>query len=522
MTEDAPTPYDQVIYPGNPVPQSHPDRLATLAALYGMRPAPVPHCRVLELGCGIGGNLTALACQWPDSAFVGIDLSARSIEIGQRNVAELELRNLTLRHYSIMDVTPDFGTFDYIIAHGVYSWVPAAVREQMLGVFKQNLAPQGVAYVSYNAYPGSHFRNAAREMMLYHVRAMDDPQQKIDQGRALIKILSELIPPEEPYGQILREQYERLRKMADEVVYHDDLDPDATPFLFHQVVEGAERHGLQYLSEANFAQSHRGVMPDYITRLLRQFPVSAAVEREQYLDFFASRSFRQTLLCHGGIALRTTIEADCIKDYYLAGYIVPEAGAVEPLAGGVAKFKNQRGVALSSSHPLTKAALLELGERWPQAVRFPDLLQAAVHRLGPAADATGPTFAAEVDTLTAALFRAFSTDQIELHLYPPRLTTAVSERPQASLLARKLAEIGPLITNLRHTRVTIEDEVARRFLRLVDGTRDIDQLVFDLKRAVRPASSEDDADAGRPAPEVTRASVERNLKLLGSLGLLEA
>src|SRR5215207_3165377 len=85
MSENAPTPYDQVIYPGNPVPQSHPDRLATLATLYGMRPAPVPHCRVLELGCGIGGNLTALACQWPDSAFVGIDLSARSIEIGQRN-----------------------------------------------------------------------------------------------------------------------------------------------------------------------------------------------------------------------------------------------------------------------------------------------------------------------------------------------------------------------------------------------------------------------------------------------------
>ena len=76
----AETPYDEVRYPGRFYPQTSPERLATLGTLFGLNPAPVDHCRVLELGCGDGGNLLPLAELLPRSSFLGIDLARAAIE----------------------------------------------------------------------------------------------------------------------------------------------------------------------------------------------------------------------------------------------------------------------------------------------------------------------------------------------------------------------------------------------------------------------------------------------------------
>ena len=111
MTDNDASLYDQVFYPGHAYDQTHPDRLATLAVLYGMEPAPLAGCRMLELGCEVGGNLIPMASQWPESTFIGIDLSALSIEKGRENVAALGLTNLDLRHGDIMQLPADLGRF---------------------------------------------------------------------------------------------------------------------------------------------------------------------------------------------------------------------------------------------------------------------------------------------------------------------------------------------------------------------------------------------------------------------------
>ncbi|RPI58997.1 MAG: class I SAM-dependent methyltransferase, partial [Chloroflexi bacterium] len=137
--------YDRLPYPSLSYPQTHPDRLATLATLLGMSPAPVERCRVLEMGCAGGGNLLPMADGLPGSEFVGIDASAVQIAAGQGAVAALGLANLSLRHLDILDVDESLGRFDYILVHGVYSWVPPEVQNKILTVCKENLAPQGVA-----------------------------------------------------------------------------------------------------------------------------------------------------------------------------------------------------------------------------------------------------------------------------------------------------------------------------------------------------------------------------------------
>jgi SAM-dependent methyltransferase len=509
MTDVTPTPYDTLSYPGHPYEQTHPDRLATIATLHGMRPAPVSRCRVLELGCGDGGNLTPIAYQWPDSEFVGIDLSEQTIARGRQYVAELGLRNVDLRHHDIMDVTAEFGQFDYIIAHGVYSWVPAAVRAKVLAICKENLTPQGVAYVSFNSYPGCHLRNLARDVMLYHVRGMDDPRQRVEQGRALLKFLSESSAKDGVYGLALRNQFNRVQKIPDHVLFHDDLDEVSAPFFLYQVVEDAGRQGLQYLSEATFNRGERHEFPDEAAKTLAQIP--DVVAREQYLDFIIGCGFHKTLFCHRDIALRRTFEPQCVKDYHVAAGLTP-AAEIDPAASGVVEFRTERGDTISTDHKLSKAALLHLGQSWPRAVAFPDLVESALVRLGPEAERIRTNFDEEVDGLATLLFRAFSVGEVELHLYPPKLVTTISERPQASLLSRKQAERGLLLTNLRHGAVVMEDEIVRNFLTLVDGTRDVERLVSDLGTQLK----------GKSGAEITREGVERNLRLLATLGLLAA
>ena len=170
--------YDEVPYESHPFAQTHPSRLFTVGTLFGLRPTPVQRCRVLELGCAAGGNLIPMAEYLPDSEFVGLDLSARQVEDGKKLIADFGLKNLTLKHASILDVDASYGTFDYVICHGVYSWVPSSVQDKVLDICAKQLTPNGIAYISYNTYPGWHMRGMIRDMMQFHSGRFDSPQNR--------------------------------------------------------------------------------------------------------------------------------------------------------------------------------------------------------------------------------------------------------------------------------------------------------------------------------------------------------
>ena len=179
-------------------PQTHPDRLATLARVFGVTTADVETCRVLELGCASGDNLIPMALGLPNASFLGIDFSRRQIDGGRKNVAALGLPNIDLRHGDIADVDASFGTFDYIVCHGIYSWVPERIREKVLAICHENLSPQGVAFVSYNTLPGWRMRGMIRDMMLYHSAHASDARGKVQQARALLGFLAQSVPADTP------------------------------------------------------------------------------------------------------------------------------------------------------------------------------------------------------------------------------------------------------------------------------------------------------------------------------------
>jgi len=484
--ETVPNIYDQVPYPSFSFTQSHPDHLATLATLLGMDPPPVEHCRVLELGCASGGNLIPMAQGLPQSQFVGIDLSARQIADGQAMADALELKNVTLKHMNILDVDVNLGQFDYIIAHGVYSWVPPTVQDKVLAICKQNLTPNGVAYVSYNTYPGWHLLGTIRDMMLYHTRPVTEPLAQAAEARALLDFLASSVPAENtPHGNLLHYYVsfirERLLPKDDAFLLHDELSEVNEPVYFYQFAEHAMRHGLQYLADAQFRTMLPDNFPAEVSETLRQM-AKDTITLEQYMDFLRNRVFRQTLLCHQDIQLNVWRASERLADFYVASPALPVATEPDIYSRSVEKFRASDDAVLSTDHPVTKAGMLHLAEIWPQSVLFNTLLDEARARLNGAAchepsrmaqDTAPPGAASDVQVLGANLLRAYgySENLLELHVYAPHFVLEISERPVVSSVARFQAQTGAKITNLRHERVNL-DGISCHLLPYLDGSRD--------------------------------------------------
>lgn len=485
--------YEAIPYPDLCYTQTHPDRLATLATLLGLKPAPVARCRVLELGCAIGGNLIPMAYGLPDSEFVGVDLSPRQIDIGQTAVRDLALDNISLHAADIMDMGPEWGEFDYIIAHGLYSWAPPEVNDKLLALCRRHLAPHGVAYISYNVYPGWHMLGALRDMMLYRIKDISEPQARAATAREFLDFLAEAIEPDDPYGT-LGEAYQKLLhsyagfvtrerqqdRDGDQLLLHDELAAVNTAVYFHEFVAHAAQHGLQYLSEADFARVMPTNLPPEVVQQIRQM-AGNTIEVEQYMDFVRNRTFRQTLLCHADAPVRRTIGGD-LSAFYVASYAQPMKEGMAVRDTAVAQFQSPDGAVLTSDHPVTKAAMLHLAEIAPVAVPFTDLLETARTRVY-GADAAQTPSDQDARLLAMNILQAYSYSArlVELHVHRPPFVRHVSLKPAASPLARRQLSQGQAkVTNLRHERVRL-DPIGEALLPYLDGTHDQAALLAQLQ-----------------------------------------
>ena len=378
--------YDQVPYPGLSHARTHPDSLATLARLLGMRPAPVEGCRVLELGCGPGSNLIPMAYSLPDSEFIGIDLAESQIAAGNQMVTALGLKNIHFRKMDIMDISAGLGQFDYVIAHGVFSWVPPAVQEKILEICRINLAPQGVGFISYNTYPGWHMINIARDIMRYHTRKIQDPEERVKEARSVLRWFASAGESEtngyygylKMYSSYLDGEQEDGTPKIDSALLHDELEELNQPIYFYEFVERLEPHGLQYLGDLLHLSSGKHVLEKLES--LKKWS-QTLVEMEQSSDFLYNRTFRQTLVCQQEVTINRKVTLDRLQDFYLASGALPVSSHPDIPGKSVEQFRVRSGATFSTDHPLTKAAFICLEEAWPRPVKLRDLASAARIRL---------------------------------------------------------------------------------------------------------------------------------------------
>jgi methyltransferase-like protein/cyclopropane fatty-acyl-phospholipid synthase-like methyltransferase len=532
--------YDEVSYPNFAFPQTHPDRLASLATLFGMSPAPVERCRVLELGCGNGGNLIPMAFTLPASQFVGIDRASQPISKGKTTIAALGLTNIELLQLDLSDVDSKLGQFDYIVAHGLYSWVPAEVQERMLVICRSCLAPQGVVYLSYNTYPGCHLRTITREMMLFHTKEAKDTRERIAQARALISWLVDLQPGANAYQMFLQESHKHFNEKSDAAIYHDDLAGINSPVYFHEFIKRAAQHGLKFLSEAEYFDVQYSQFPAPVSKQLSLLGAQDVLAKEQYIDFLEGRSFRQTLLCHHEITLERNVAPARVKHFYLRADVRPVSADPDICSEAVEEFQGKKESAIATSLPMGKAALLYLGEIYPRSIRFDELVAEARQRIlkttrGGSAIPTATIAAQETqvpeadgpEALADLLLRAHGAGMVEVHLFVPKFTLEPGHRPLANPLARLQAVDGPIITTLLHNNIKLEDYLGRQLLLLLDGTRDRTALLQELRLLIESEflTASSDAEVSGEKEKLLQGlpqQLEENLSLLAKLGLLLA
>ena len=312
--------YDETPYQSHPYAESRPDYLKTVGKLFGMNPPKVETARVLELGCAEGGNILPHAAKYPKATFVGVDLSKVQIDAGRKHIKGMRLKNIELKHMSIADIDESFGKFDYIICHGVISWVPGFVRNKIFEVCSKNLSPQGIAYISYNTLPGWNMIRTIRDMMLYHAQIFTNPKEKVSQSRLLLDFVNETLEGSTtPYALMLKEEADMLSKYNDYYLRHDHLEEENKQCYFSEFIDEASKQDLQYLSDCRISSMFVGNLPKKATEKISG--INDIVRAEQYMDFITNRRFRHTLLCHKSVTIDRRLNDPMARNFTMSANV---------------------------------------------------------------------------------------------------------------------------------------------------------------------------------------------------------
>lgn len=423
--------YDDLPYDDAAYFHTHPSTLSVAAVLRGFDPAPVETCRVLDLGCAAGFNLIAMSQSLPNARLVGIDYSLKQIDRGRRMLAEIGCKNVELHAADIASLDAALGEFDYIIAHGVYSWLPEPVADALLAACRRHLAPNGLAYISYNTLLGWHSRLPLRDLLRFHADPNLPLLERTRRARAAVQQILEAMPdPDSPAAKSLRAEFDAVRDDPDSYLFHEYLEADNRPVLFEQFAARAAGHGLRFLAEARFATN------SFVQREPLRSALDAAgedlVRREQQHDFLRNRHFRQSILC-------------CTETENSGSPTIASLGNLWLRA----KVEN-----VATSDAVLTSIIGVLRESWPRMIRIDELAARTGH--------PPPLLAPRIlDGFLGGLWLLFA--------YSPPFETEPRAHPVACPVARFEARRGCSVTNRLHRPVELtEDE--RQTLLQTDGS----------------------------------------------------
>jgi SAM-dependent methyltransferase len=470
--------YDAMPYPGYTFPNIHVGRLAAIGRLFSLETADPRTARVLELGCGSGMNMVAMAQLFPEAQFLGVDASGRQIEDGCAALAATGLTNVELRHADISQLGEELGDFDYIITHGIYSWVPPHVKEAILRLSKERLKPGGVAYVSYNCLPGWRMRGALRDMMLMHTAGIPDTPGKVAQAKALIKFLAESCSEETPYGKYLRQELEMLRVADDSYIAHEFLEETNDAMYFTDFLKEASRHGLGYLGDAELATMITDNLPQ-AAQTLKSLNLNL-LATEQYMDFVRNRTFRSSLLCHADAKLDRNIDPERLYGMEVASLI----SIKEPwLDGNPAVFVGPGGQELRIDKKVGAALFTAVASLGKQSAPVSQLIDEVMAK---SADDLGDADQAAVRAdLGRLLLQGYFKKMVEFFVGPTAQPSmaADGDHPAVLPLARWQAGKGQKVSSPRLDMLAA-DPFVTKFITVCDGTRDRTAIIDAMTEAV--------------------------------------
>ena len=436
----APTSYDQVAYPSLIFWQSHPEVMAVIARLHGIDAPAVEHARVLHIGGGDGLDAIAIATSYPAADVLNIDIAAEALARGRRWSEAAGLTNVAHELIDILDATNTLqGPFDYIVAHGLYAWVPADVRAAVMPTIARLLAPNGVALVSYNAMPGGHSRLAVHEMLMHRVRHLSDPAERLATARGFLRDFAKPNDKDQPITAAMKKEAEAALIQSEGSFFHDIFNQYYAPQPILAVTSDAARNGLRYLGETRGGGFEKG----FVNREHAGLSEEALLDRLQAQDYATGRYFRSSLFVRAETRFNRAADMNAAR----------------------AMWAWTRATATDATH--FKTDRVSIGIADPRRADMMRRLIAANRDMIPVRQ-----LAPDPDLLGALCHYALE-GVVELRTAPPCFARLAGDRPLASPLARtQLAEGEDRLVALDHVWVTLDDARLKALLALLDGTRD--------------------------------------------------
>jgi len=471
--ESAKQSYERIPYKTIPWTSSQPAHVEGIAKLWGIGAAPADRCRVLELGCGDGGNIIPLAIAHPNSTFVGVDLAKVHIDSGIALADELRVVNLRFHACSFVDFEDESAPFDYIIVHGLMSWVTPNLQELLFAACKHLLAPSGVAFISYNTYPGWFMQHSIRQLLRHHNRNVVDGERALKRSRQLLNVLVQTVPERESAYREYLESISAVAHNPERKFYfaHEYLEDENHPFYVRDFIERASGHGLQYLADADLVDMELDNMPSEPASLLESIAEDRA-HRMQILDFAVNRKFRQSLLCHDDQHVREHPDLARVEKMYVESELDSEESEPSIDSGDVTAFSDRHGRTIEVDQPVVKASLVRFCEVSRQPIAFEDLLAWARQRGGLVSEPGSEDELRERKILAGVLCRLYMAGMIGLRASAPTWALEPNERPTASPLTRLCARRGQPAITLRHRLLALDNQDVCDVLELLDGTCD--------------------------------------------------
>ncbi len=299
--------YKELGYKSYPFPFTTPAYLEAYGTIVGLNTPPAKTARVLELGATYGGNIISQAVHNPEATFVGIELSQNQVEKGNKIISDAKLDNVSLIQGDIMNFDETLGTFDYIIAHGFYSWISDEMKDKLLDIISNHLADNGIAYVSYNTYPGWHTMEEVRQLMLFANRDHDEltHKEKVLRGKTVGSLVGSQILNYDNLKERNSKFLGALRSVMqkdDYYVGHDHLEPHNDPCYFYQFNDHLKAHNLAYVCDADLTLSMVRTYDESIADKLEKLAPHSQADQEQYLDFMLDTTFRKSIICKSDAA----------------------------------------------------------------------------------------------------------------------------------------------------------------------------------------------------------------------------
>ena len=477
--------YDEVIYDKLPHKQGNLRLLETIGDLYGVEPVDIHCCRVLELGTATGKTIIPQAEEFPDSRFLGIDLSPTQIEAGKEFLRSLNLRNIELRAANLMEIDESWGKFDYIISHGVYSWVPLVVQEKMLEICRTNLSPNGLAMISYNTYPGWHFKECARNLMLLHSKQANeffDAKTEIQQARAFLNFTADVVAKQKPsyFTQFLAGMREHLQSVDDHYLFHEYLEAENSPCYFLEFCRRLQEKGLQHVSDFDWTNYQTWKKDPQLNHLIEA--TQNNIISEQYVDFIVNRTFRSNVICHGNIDVR--LRDDLVNRYHFFKPNDCVIKSVESNGPAPPSWHFSRGSAMEVSLPCgplvdlvceylnhNRSGFFTLQSLW-DAIRpqlEPHLLAGTVHQ----------------DNLLKVFDQLVRLELVRAVLHPPTDRTGDPRRPYVRAFTRQMLKRNARSLPNSVFEILKADLLSCTLMQQFDGRRSITEHVTEIQKELQ-------------------------------------